>query len=130
MSTVARPGTGINSRQPDGFPGPSIVPRIRRALLARLDHLERERRAIRRALDALASRPAIRRKTEERAQSDGKSVLQAVHAEPGVRASMLALWTGRDTQEIAAELVDLEEAGLVRRSGLGWKALDKGRPAT
>ena len=101
-------------------PGPSILPAIRRDLLERLSDLDSERALILRALATLDRKKVGR----VRLPAKRDTILHAVSQEPGVRASMLGLTLGIPTDHVALFLTELEQAGLVGRSGLGWRATD------
>jgi hypothetical protein len=51
------------------------------------------------------------------------SALALVRERPGIRASMIALSLGCSPQRVVSELVEQECRGLVRRDGLGWRAV-------
>jgi hypothetical protein len=97
--------------------GPSILPAIRRDLCDRLAELDSERALILRVLATLDRK----RSGRVRLPAKREAILHAVSQEPGVRASMLGLTLGIPTDQVAHFLTDLEQAGLVGRSGLGWR---------
>lgn len=104
--------------------GRSILPRLSRDLRRRLSELEAERNAIRRALAVIEGRDGSR---SRRVSTAG--VLEAVRAEPGIRATMLALQLGVPPQEVAAHLEKLRAEGAVSRTRLGWRARPAATPS-
>lgn len=102
--------------------GPSLVPSLRRQLRDRLAALELERRSIICALDLLdgeGPRSAPRRRRDRTLVRE--RILDAVQAEPGIRASVVAIACGRAPSDVMAELQEMLRAGLVERSGVGWR---------
>jgi hypothetical protein len=97
-------------RKPDAFVASLVAD-----LEARLADLDRERAAIRAALQALRKR--TRRETAGLADRLGT----ALAANPGSRASMLALEMGLPVSRVQEQLKALERAGNVERIGLGWR---------
>ena len=114
---------GASRRSPDrpAAVGPSPIPALRTSLTARLAELERERAGIRAALKALDDRPRPRPRRRLQPEEHRAAVLAAVAADPGVRASMLALTLGRPVDDVRADLEALERDGRVGRDGLGWR---------
>jgi hypothetical protein len=103
------------------MPAGGYVPTLIAALEARLNALDEERRAIRRALKALEGR----HQDEDRVKSSlREAVLERLRIAPSTRASLLALDLGADVADLNRELEDLKHAGAVTRSGLGWRLLN------
>lgn len=97
-----------------------IIPRLRRELGERLEALEREAHAIRRALTALDEQMQSKATPTSTTGLDAGALLAAVTREPGVRASSLALLHGLEPGFVSGMLAELEGQGLIRRDGLGW----------
>lgn len=101
---------------------------LRRSVAAELRRLGEERARLER-LTALIDEYAPRRRTTQKARSGSRakppSLLELIRQSPGIRASMLAMLTGRTSEEIAAELAAEEKRGVVARSGLGWLEVDR-----
>jgi predicted Rossmann fold nucleotide-binding protein DprA/Smf involved in DNA uptake len=102
----------------------AFTTRLRADIRARLDVLESEAEALRRALTILDGTPkrlhtprAATRKPEDPTQA----ILRALADGPGARASVIALSEGRQPEEIKKTLDELEAAGRVERDGLGWR---------
>jgi DNA-binding transcriptional ArsR family regulator len=87
-------------------------------LRARLVVLERERRAITRALQALEPRAPRRR-----VRDLDEAILERLRDSPGSRASLLALELGVDASTATARLQSLEDAGVVTRVGMRWEVV-------
>jgi predicted Rossmann fold nucleotide-binding protein DprA/Smf involved in DNA uptake len=98
---------------------PLSIGELRVKLRRRLADLDRERSLIQNALTALEGerRPSPRRPGIKR-----DAVLRAVRGDPGVRASMLALELGMDVDRLADALLELQKAGEIKRTGMGWTA--------
>jgi hypothetical protein len=95
-----------------------MVPVLRDRLHARLAELEHERRVIRRALAALEiDRPRAPR----RRRAADQRVLDAIRADPGIRASLIGLELGLPAETVTGALQQLEAAGRIERLGLGWR---------
>jgi hypothetical protein len=93
---------------------PIFLQRLTAQFRQRLVELEAEQAVIHGVLAALdageTSRPPL----------SNNSVLAALHADPGVRATMLGLQFGLPTEVVSTHLEQLESAGLAQKSGLGW----------
>jgi hypothetical protein len=95
----------------------TFVPNLQGELEGHLARLEQEARAVRRALKALKG-SGVRERGEAAIPS---SVLSALVAGPGTRASVVALQLGRSVEGVRGELKRLEREGAVARDGLGWR---------
>lgn len=95
----------------------TFVPNLQGELEGHLARLEQEARAVRRALKALEG-PGVRERGEA---AIPRSVVSALVAAPGTRASVVALHLGRSVEIVREELQRLEREGAVARDGLGWR---------
>lgn len=90
-------------------------------LRARLEQLDRERRAINDALRALEPPASASRPTARRLEV---TVIERLERSPGSRASLLALELSVETARVVAVLEQLQSRGRVRPAGLGWQVVD------
>jgi hypothetical protein len=93
-----------------------------------LDRVEEERTRLRRLIafiDGYGGQgeevPAKRKPTRRPRGRRPTDLLEVVRERPGVRASMLAMVSGREVEDVVAELSEHERAGRVERNGLGWR---------
>lgn len=100
----------------------SFVPRLEHDLRRHLAMLEREARAVRRALKALED-PVVGRVGRASGPDDLRAALAST---PGTRASVLAVGLGRNMSDVRQELESLEADGIVERHGLGWRLMKRG----
>src|SRR4051812_34825755 len=99
--------------------GSPFVRRLEGELRSRLSEIDREARGLRAALAALEGSPPRRRRQSQ--EDLRRVILAAVTETPGSRASVLALGSGWEVDDVRAALLELEHAGLVERDGLGWR---------
>lgn len=93
-----------------------------------LERAEEERRRLQRLIafiddfieDPHPSPPRARSK-RRRPPPPAEPLLDVIQQRPGVRASMLALVSGREVDDVLAELHEHELAEKVERQGLGWR---------
>jgi hypothetical protein len=85
-------------------------------LRKRRKEIDAEKAAITSALRVLEDRKRRSRRRDLRS-----ALLESLAASPGSRASLLALEFAVSTTDVLALLLDLERAGEVVRSGLGWQ---------
>jgi DNA-binding transcriptional ArsR family regulator len=87
----------------------------------RLDELEAEKGAIKRALRVLEPH-----KSRGRRRDLQTLLIESIKAFPGSRASFLALEFGISPATAVRQLRALEQSGLVEKRGLGWALTGRG----
>jgi len=96
----------------------SFLTQLLRELRARIAEIDLERDAIAAALVALDPSSI----SKGRRQVSASTVLSVVRADPGTRASMIALQLSVPAEAVLIHLRQLQEGGFVRKRGLGWDA--------
>lgn len=104
------------STKATSFTDPPFIKTLRKDLERQLTHLDAERARLLAALVALSGPRSPRPRRRELRDL----ALEAVEADPGIRASMLAFSLGRDADEVVRVLEILENDGLVHSVGRGW----------
>lgn len=105
-------------------PPSEYITRLSIELRERLADVEYEAVLLRRALSVLDC-PAARSRARGDRISDGtaleRRLLEAVAADPGARATVIALGEGRPPEHIKTILASLHVRGVVEPEGLGWR---------
>lgn len=102
---------------------------LRERAAAELGRLEDERRRLRGLIAFIDDygRPGNTRRSKRtrphrpQTRHQAEPLLEIIRQRPGVRASMLAMVTGREVDDVNAELAAYKQAGKVHRQGLGWR---------
>ena len=124
MKRFVTPGT--SQRSPEASDS-CIIPALRASIAERLEALDRERDALQvamHALDGTSSRrgdPLTRAARREPPPALSALVAEALRADPGVRASVLALTLRRPVEQVRELLETMERDGSACRDGLGWR---------